>query len=56
MMLRDLSVFDYVFEYMPGDKNELADLMSRIPGSENVSDQLVIDLEYLPKRLVKGKE
>ena len=49
MMLRDLSVFDYVFEYMPGDKNELGDLISRIPGCDNVSDRL-------SKGLMKGKE
>ena len=54
--LEDLSDFDYVVEYMPGNKNELADLMSRIPGSEDESDKLVIDPEYLPKGLVKGKE
>ena len=47
-----MSDFDYVVDYMSGDKNELADLMSRIP----VSEGLVIDLEYLPNGLVKKKE
>ena len=41
---------------MPGDKNKLAELMSRIPGSENKIYQLVIDPEYLPKGFVKEKE
>ena len=40
-MLEDLSDFDYMVEYMPGDKNELADMMLRIHGSENESDRLV---------------
>ena len=43
-------------EYMPGDKNALADLMLGIPGSENKNDQLMIDPECLSKGLVKGKE
>ena len=44
--LEDLSDFDYVVEYMPEDKNELADLMSRIPESQNLCDRLVIDQDW----------
>src|SRR5678816_736586 len=54
--LEDLSDFDYVVEYIPGERNEIADLMSRMPGSERMSETLVIDPEYLPKGLMKGKE
>ena len=54
--LEDLSNFDYMVEYMPGDKNELADLMLRIPESENESDRLVTDQKYFLKGLVKEKE
>ena len=43
--LESLSDFDYVVEYMPEDKNELADLMSQIPGSKNVCDRFLIDPE-----------
>ena len=34
--VEDLSDFDYVIEYGPGERNEIADLMSRLPEKENV--------------------
>src|SRR5678815_3045050 len=54
--LEDLSDFDYVVEYVPGERNVIADLMSRMPGSERMDERVVIDPEYLPKGLMKGKE
>ena len=54
--LEDLSDFDYEVEYVPGERNVIADLMSRMPGSESMNEKLVINPEFLPKGLMKGKE
>ena len=50
--IEDLSDFDYTIEYTPGDRNELADLMSRIPGSKSVNGTEVNEVGYLPEGLV----
>ena len=55
-ILDELSDFDFEIEYMPGVKNGIADLMSRMPGRENELINEVSDPGYLPKELVKGRE
>ena len=50
--IEDLSDFDYTIEYTTGDRNELADLMSRIPGSERMNKTEVNEVGYLPEGLV----
>ena len=54
--LEDLSDFDYMVEYTPGERNGMADLMSRFPGVERLGMNEVIDPEYLPKGVMKGRE
>ena len=52
----DLSDFDYMIEYLPGERNEIADLMSRLPGGENEEVTWSVDPKFLPKGLMIGKE
>ena len=41
-----------MIEYTPGDRNELADVISRIPGREYVNKTEVNEVGYLPEGLV----
>ena len=54
--VEDLSEYDFVVEYVPGGKNVLADMMSRIPVSGKDSVEESINPEYLPRGLVVLKE
>lgn len=54
--VEDLSNFDYVIEYLPGEQNAVADLMSRLPGNEEGKVNNTINAEFLPKGLMIGKE
>ena len=54
--VEDLSDFDYEIEYVPGERNETADLMSRLPGRVTEGERQTINPEYLPKGLMIGRE
>lgn len=54
--MKDLSGFDYVIEYLPGQQNTVADLMSRLPGNDNGRVNETLKAKFLPKRLKIGKE
>ena len=54
--VEDLSDFDYVLEYVPGERNEIADLMSRMPEGMNGRGIESVSSGYLPRGLKIGKE
>ena len=54
--IEDLSDFNYVIEYVPGERNEIADLMSRLPGRVSEREVESVNPEYLPKGLMIGRE
>ena len=54
--VEDLSDFDYVLEYVPGERNVIADLMSRMPEGINESEVKSVSPGYLPKGLKVGME
>ena len=47
--IEDLSDFDYEIQYTPGNRNEIADLMSRFPGT--LEKESFVDSNYLPAGL-----
>ena len=54
--IEDLSDFNFEIEYLPGEKNVIADLMSRMPESVVEGEIDCMNPEYLPKGLMIGKE